>query len=372
MLPLLFAGIDVSQLILSVFIPGVGHLLFENTASGIQKLIGRIQQIPGLGICCEASGGYERELLEACLAQGMACCLVTPSRVRYWALSQGILAKTDKIDADVITQYAEGSRNQLRLLEAPPEAVARLRALLREREFEVEQLTAQRNHLKLQKEPDLKRLGEGKVRSAKKRIRRLEEWIDQSIESEDSLRELIHRLEGVKGIGRITSATVVAEFPFLGQMGCQAASCLAGLVPFNQDSGKQKGKRRIQGGNSRVRRVLYLAALAAVRSNAILRAFHARLRSKGKEAKVALVAVARKLIRLMERIAADPSFVPRQEPARACAKDRYEPTMQGGLSGGQGNAGKQPERRLRDQNRGRGVPPDTSRPNPASGLVTKR
>lgn len=320
MLPLLFAGIDVGKCILKVFIPGVGHLSFENSASGIGKLIGRLKQIPGVGVCCEASGGYEREVLQACLDHSIPACVVMPSRVRHWATSQGILAKTDEIDSEVISEYAEASRKRLRLLETPPAAISRLRALVREREFAVEQLKSLHNHLQLQKEPDLKRMGQAQVRYGEKKIQQLEQWIDETIESDESLRELVRRLEAVKGIGRITSSTVVAEFPFLGQMGGQAASTLAGLVPFNWDSGRLKGKRCIRGGNERVRRVAFMAALSASRYNAVLKPFYTRLRSKGKERKVALIAVARKIIRLMERIAADPTFVPHEEAVGSCGK----------------------------------------------------
>ena len=307
-LSFVYAGIDVSKAILAVYIPGWGYKEFENSAAGIEKLIRIALDIPNLVICCEASGGYEQEFLEACLKQNLPACLVSPRRVRQWAHSQNILAKTDKIDAQVIAGYAENS--QIRLLEVPDPALVRLRALSRERQFEVERLTDLRNHVSLQKQPDLKRMNRSQVRAAQKRVKHLEALINDMIESNDSLERLIQRLELPKGIGRITSVTVLAEFPFLGQMGPQAASTLAGLVPFNNDSGKFKGKRRIRAGNARVRRVLYMASVSAARSNLILRDFHSRLLDNGKQGKVALVAVARKLIRLMERIAADPEFQP--------------------------------------------------------------
>jgi transposase len=303
-----YAGVDVSKANLAASIRDWGYREFENSPKGIEKLLHSVRDIPNLVICCEASGGYEQELLEACLKQNIACCLVSPSQVRYWARSQNILAKTDKIDAKTIREYAENSK--IRLLEAPNPVLVRLRALTRERQFEVERLTALGNHARLQQQPDLKRMNRAQIRAAEKRIQRLEDLIDDVIESNVSLKNLIERLELPKGIGRTTSVTVLAEFPFLGQMGPQSVSTLAGLVPFNNDSGKFKGRRRIRGGNARVRRVLYLAAVSAIRSNPILSALYLRLRNKGKEAKVALVAVARKLVRLMERIAADPGFQP--------------------------------------------------------------
>ena len=307
-LSFVYAGIDVSKAILAVYIPGWGYKEFENSAAGIEKLIRIALDIPNLVICCEASGGFEQELLEACLKQNLPACMVSPSRVRYWARSQNILAKTDKIDAKTISEYAEKSK--IRLLEVPDPALVRLRALSRERQFEVERLTDLRNHVSLQKQPDLKRMNRIQIRAAQKRVKSLEALINDMIESNNSLERLIERLELPKGIGRITSVTVLAEFPFLGQMGPQAASTLAGLVPFNNDSGKFKGHLRIRGGNARVRRVLHMAAVSAARSNPVLRDFYLRLQNHGKTNKVTYVAVARKLIRLMERIAADPEFQP--------------------------------------------------------------
>jgi transposase len=302
------AGIDVSKTDLAVFIPDWGYREFENSGSGIRKLIRIALSIPNLILCCEASGGYEQELLEACLQQDLLASLVSPSQVRQWAFSQNILVKTDKIDAKVISMYSE--RSNIRLLEAPDPALVRLRALTRERQFEVTRLTDLRNHVSLQKEKDLRLMNRSQIRASEKRIQRLEDLSNDLVDSENSLKLLVERLELPKGIGRITSVTVLAEFPFLGQMGPQAASSLAGVCPFNRDSGKFKGKRRIRGGNGRVRRVLYMAAISAIRSNPILQDFYLRLRNQGKEAKVALVAVARKLIRLLERIAADPEFLP--------------------------------------------------------------
>ena len=201
------AGIDVSKTILAVFIPGWGYSEFENSGSGIKKLIQIALDIPNLILCCEASGGYEQELLEACLQQGLLVSLVSPSQVRYWALSQNILAKTDKIDAKIISRYSE--RSNIRLLEAPDPALVRLRALTRERQFEVTRLTDLRNHVSLQKEKDLRLMNRSQIRASEKRIQRLEDLINDLVDSENFLKLLVERLELPKGIGRITTAGVI-------------------------------------------------------------------------------------------------------------------------------------------------------------------
>lgn len=302
------AGIDVSKKKLEVFLPGCGHWEFDNTRAGIRKLPAKAWSLPSLILCCEASGGYEQRLLEACFREGVAVALVPASRVRQWARSQGILAKTDRIDSRVIAGFAASSK--LRLLQPPTPQLLRLRDLVRRRHFEVERRTALRNRLQIEQQADLRRLTHRRLRSADRVIRGLEQSIDQLIESVQEFRTLARRLEKPKGIGRITSATAIAEFSSLGQVGGPSASAYCGLAPFNYDSGPSTGRRRIWGGNSRLRRVLYLAALSACRHNPILKAFYQRLRDNGKDKKLALIAVARKLSRLLERIAADPSFEP--------------------------------------------------------------
>ena len=303
-----YSGIDVSKKKLDVFIPGCGHLQFDNSNVGIHKLLSKASSIPALILCCEASGGYEQALLDACFQKGAAVALVPAGRVRYWARSQGILAKTDKIDAQAIACFAASS--QPRLLLPPTPHLVRLRALVRRRHFEVDRRTALLHRLQLEQQPDLRRMARGQIQAADRIIARLEQLIDQLIESVEPLHKLAQRLEKPKGIGRITSATALAEVPSLGRMGCQSVSAFCGLAPFNYDSGPYRGRRRIWGGNARLRRALYLAALSASRFNPILRDFYHRLQNNGKDNKLALIAVARKLSRLLERIAADPTFEP--------------------------------------------------------------
>ena len=303
-----YAGVDVSKAILMVFIPGFGSWQYTNTGKGIEKFLKRAGGIPGLVVCCEASGGYEQALTIACLEAGVPVCVVPPHRVRHWAKGKGILAKTDKIDARLISDYA--SHNVIRFLSKPAYDWMTLRELTRERQYQVDRQTDLKNHMSLRRDQELLRMNRLEIRATGQRIRKLEQRIREFIDSQEPLKELIGRLTAIQGIGWITAFTVVSEFPYLDQLGPQAASALAGVAPFNCDSGKFKGKRRTQGGNARVRRVLYMAAMSASSSNHVLKGFYRRLLLKGKAKKLALIALARKLIRLMARIAADPTFQP--------------------------------------------------------------
>lgn len=306
--PLVYAGVDVSKAILVVFIRGFGSCQYNNTEKGIRKFLKKVGQIPGLAVCCEASGGYELALTDACLEEGIPVSVVPPNRVRYWAKGKGILAKTDKIDAEMISDYA--AQNDLRFLEKPGYDWKSLRELTRERQYQVDRRKDLQNHMSLKKDKELRRMNRSEIRATEKRIQKLEQRIQEFIDSEEFLKELVGRLTVVKGIGWGTATTVVSEFLYLDQLGPQAASALAGLAPFNCDSGKFKGKRTIQGGNARVRTVLYMAAMSASTCNHVLKGFYQRLLLNGKDRKLALIALARKLIRLMARIAADPTFQP--------------------------------------------------------------
>lgn len=307
--PFVYAGVDVSQSSLTASLPGFGVKELENSLPKILKFLRKAKQsTPGLMVCCEASGGYEMELIEACFQEQVPVCVVAPNRVRHWARSRNILAKTDHIDAPLITDFA--TQTQPRLLQPPKPVWKRLRELTRERQFQVDRCKQLTNHAGRQKNPDIQKLHRSEIRAARKRIQQLQRLILQTVASDSDLQQLLQRLMDPKGIGLITALTVMAEFPCMGQLGPQAISALAGVAPFNNDSGKSKKRRLIRGGNARVRRVLYMAALTASNHNPILKNFYQRLLAKGKDAKQALTALSRKLIRLMERIAADPTFQP--------------------------------------------------------------
>lgn len=303
-----YAGIDVSKKTLDVYLPSSGHFQVENSKAGLKKLMKILLRVPGVIVCCEASGGYEKPLVESCFAHGIPVAVAPANRVRSWARSQGILAKTDKIDARATSFYASAS--QPRLLDPPTPQAVRIQDLSRRRQVEVEHRTALLNRLQMERQPDLKDFTETQIRQTTELIKKLDQLIDEVIQSDPQIKSLVKRIEQPKGIGRVTSVTIIAEIPSLGNMGTQAIAAYAGLAPFNCDSGPFRGRRRIHGGNARVRRVLYMAAVSSVQFNPIAKAFYQRLLIKGKEKKVALVAVARKLARLVERIAADPEFQP--------------------------------------------------------------
>ncbi len=303
-----YVGVDVSKRTLDVFVPGLGHRQFSNTPAGVKKVLGWVSALPAVVLCCEASGGFEHALLETCFAQQVPVALVMANRVRQWARSQGKLAKTDRLDAQAIASFAAASQPRLRIPTSPHRK--RLRDLVRRRDWEVRHCAALRTRLQQEQQPDLKQMTRTQIRRAQRDIQALEQKIQQVLDSAAPLGHLAQRLQKAKGIGPVTAATAIAERPALGSLGGQSVAALSGLAPFNYDSGPYRGRRRTWGGNPRLRRAFFQASLSASQHNAVLRRFYRRLRDRGKDQKVARIAVARKLCRLVERIAADPAFEP--------------------------------------------------------------
>ena len=271
----------------------------------------------GVGqVVCEATGGYERGVVEGVGASGIAVHIAHPTRVRGFAQALGQGAKTDPLDAQVLALYGEVF--EVEGQPAPDDACRQLREVVGRRQQMVQHRVQERNRL----EKGLKGL-------AKKSCERHVAWLDKEIARLDkALQALVHRHEAlsrraalyqsVSGVGELTAATLLAYLPELGQ-GCgKGLTALAGLAPWPRDSGQHKGPRAIRGGRGVVRRALYMAALSAIRSNHALGGFYRRLRRRGKLGKVALVAVMRKLLLLLHAIACRGTpWVPDHNPAPA-------------------------------------------------------
>ena len=271
-----------------------------NSQLGFTSLL---KQLPSAAEAClvvEATGGYERSLVTALVEAGFRVAVVNPRQVRDFAKALGILAKTDRIDALVLARF--GQQVQPRLLEEDPTQRAELMQLVARRRQLVELRTMESN-----------RLGQSTARVAQKSIRHvlklLEKEIDQLeaeiarlLQSDDDWRAKIELLSTVPGVAQVTSATLVAEVPELGRLNRQAIAALVGLAPFNDDSGRHRGTRRITGGRSAVRQVLYMATLSARRCNPIIHAFAQRLAAQGKKPKVIITACMRKLLVILNAI----------------------------------------------------------------------
>lgn len=244
-------------------------------------------------VVVEASGGYEARIVSELVERGQAVALVNPTRVRAFARAAGVLAKTDKIDARTIAYFgatmaprAQARRSQAQL--ALNESVTRRRQL-------VLMITAERNRLQTAS-PEMRESIARHLDWLQQEINALEEQINQAIAANSEWAETAKRLQSVPGVGTITASTLVADLPELGQLNRQKIAALVGVAPFNNDSGKRRGKRRIFGGRTSVRSVLYMAALSATKHNPVIKAFYERLLEKGKVKKVAITACMRKLL----------------------------------------------------------------------------
>jgi transposase len=244
-------------------------------------------------VVVEASGGYEAALVSELVGRGQEVALVNPTRVRAFARAEGILAKTDKIDARVIARFGATMKPQAGA-RREAEQVALNEQITRRRQL-VLMLTAEKNRLHTASAVMQAHIA-SHIAWLQAEIEVLEAQISQAIKANPTWAETAKRVDSVPGIGFITAATLVADLPELGQLNRQKIAALVGVAPFNHDSGKHRGKRRIFGGRASVRSVLYMATLSAIRHNPVIKAFYQRLLDNGKLKKVALTACMRKLL----------------------------------------------------------------------------
>ena len=304
---LAYAGVDISKDALDVSLIGRSPERYDNNAAGITGLIKSLVKIGGsVHVICEPSGGYERELLEALWSASIRVSLVNAARVRSFARAQGLLAKTDEIDASVLREF--GELLQPEVIEAPAPARQRLAALVQRREQLVNLLTMEEQRLAQSRDVVIKKLTKSLIKELQKQITQVEALIEAQIDDDDTLRGQSARLQQVKGIGKVTASTILAELPELGKLNRKQVGALAGVAPYNRDSGTLRGRRTIRGGRIKVRRVLYMAATVAARFNPILKTFYQRLVTAGKPKKVALTAVMRKLVVLLNLLIKNPHF----------------------------------------------------------------
>jgi transposase len=303
--PIIYCGVDVSKTFLDV--DGLGKpVRFANTAEGLALLL---KALPATAhLVCEASGGYERALCSAAWAAQRPVSVVSPSRIRSYARSCGQLAKTDRLDAAILTAY--GRERQPVGTAAPQPVRTQLKALLRAREHVLSVQRLEQNHREhLAEVPLVREQSDARLRSCAEQLAALEKAIRGLVAGDRQLSGQIERLEQVRGVGEITAWTVWADLPEIGTLAPGQPAALAGLAPYARDSALYQGVRRVSHGRATLRRVLYMAAVTASQHNPILKTVYQRLRQKGKSAKVALIAVARKLIELLNLLLKNPNFV---------------------------------------------------------------
>jgi transposase len=302
-----YAGIDISKDALDLSLAGQSPSQFANTPDGRAELIRLLhQQATSIHAICEPSGGYERDLLAELWSAGIALSLVNAYRVRAFARACGLLAKTDVLDAAILRRYGETLSPEA--LAAPEPQRERLAELVGRREQLVNLVACEEQRLASLRDKVLRKLGQRLLTNLRQQIFQLEAMINQQVDNDATLRTQSARLRQVKGVGPVTATTLLSELPELGSLEDKQISALVGVAPFNRDSGEHRGRRMIRGGRESVRRSLYMAALVASRFNPILKGFYQRLLAAGKPKKLALTAVMRKLIVLLNRLLKNPQF----------------------------------------------------------------
>lgn len=295
-----FLGIDIAKQHLDVAgFPDGSTFRCQNTAADRPALLARL---PAPGTCLivvEATGGYERALVGDLVMAGHHVAVVNPRPVRDFAKALGRLAKTDRLDARVLVEYA-------RVVRPVPQAYAaqqeQLRELIVRRRQLVELRTSEKNRRENVTSPDVRASLQLVIDTLNKDLQRIEQAILKLVQADDQWRDKFERVQSVPGIGETTAATLVAELPELGQLNRREIAALVGVAPFNHDSGTFTGQRRVWGGRAGVRNVLYMATLSAQRHNPVIRAFAARLHAQGKAAKVVITACMRKLLVILNTL----------------------------------------------------------------------
>lgn len=302
---ILYLGVDVAKSSLDIHLAGKSHCL-TNDSKGHSQLLKLLRPFPGAHLICEATGGYEQPMVRCLHAAQIPISIIEAGRVRHFAKAKGLRAKTDPIDALVLTEY--GRTFQPAPATPPTATQARLSQISTRRLQLIQTLTAETNRAAHYTDPLCLRQTRHLQKSLRSQITACDTAIAQLIAADPALKAQAARLDAIPGVGAVTAATVLAELPELGKISNEAASALVGVAPYNRDSGQHTGLRHIAGGRTALRCALYMATLSAVRYDPILKAFYTHLRQAGKKPKVALVACMRKLVVLMNRLLKNPNF----------------------------------------------------------------
>jgi transposase len=290
-------GIDASKKFLDVNVCGETEVVsWENDKLGVEQLGQWASQMPIKVIVVEASGGVENRLVGELAQRELPVAVVNPTRVRNFARAAGQLAKTDQIAARLIAEFGEKMSPEPKQLVSA--ARRKLAALVDRRYQLITMRTAEKNRLSTTPE-EVQEWVFQSLDWLEVQMSAIEKAIDECVASKESWQEEATLLDSVPGVGTVTIFTLLADLPELGKLNRQEIAALAGLAPFNRDSGPKRGKRRIFGGRASVRRVLYMAALSATRHNPVIRAFYHRLMAAGKLFKVAITACMRKLLTIL-------------------------------------------------------------------------
>ena len=295
------AGIDVGKREVAVSVARGPVRWFPNTDAGLTAGLVWVQEQGVTHVVCEATGGYERVVVQRVRTTALAVSVAHPTKVRAFARAVGQGAKTDPLDAQLLAHYGEVFA--LPVEAAQEEASAEVRALLGRRRQLLEQRTQEQNRLEKGLQGRVKKSCQRHLAWLDKELQQLDEEYQQAIQAKPELAERAALYQSVRGVGLLTAATLLAYAPELGQGSGKALTALIGVVPWAADSGSHRGYRAIRGGRGLVRRALYMAALSVIRTDTDLARFYQGLRRRGKPGKVALVAVMRKLLLQVHAVA---------------------------------------------------------------------
>jgi transposase len=297
-------GIDVAKDRLDVAVRPSGQVLMsERTAAGIEALIARLLPLAPNVVALEATGGFETIAAAALAAAGLPVVVVNPAQVRAFAKAIGQRAKTDPIDAAVIAHFAEATKPDIRPL--PDEETRLLADLVARRRQIIDMIGAERQREKRATAKSLKKSIARLIKALEKELTSADTDIGEAMRASPVWREKEDLLASVPGVGPSIARTLIAELPELGRLNRKQIAALAGLAPFTRQSGQWRGKSFISGGRTSVRSALFMGAMVAKKHNPVLKAFFDRLVAAGKPKMVALIAVARKLLTILNAVLRD-------------------------------------------------------------------
>ena len=300
----IFVGIDVAKDRLDVHVrPSDEAFSVARDSEGLTALMQRLGPLHPYLVVLEATGGFEQTLAAALVSQAMPLAVVNPRQIRDFARATGQLAKTDALDAKAIARFAEAIKPEPRPV--PDEQARALGELVARRRQVIEMMIAERNRRRQLSSRRLIKSVDRLLAVLQKELSELEQEVGEGIRGTPAWRERDELLRSVPGIGNVVARTLIADLPELGRLDRKKIAALVGIAPLNRDSGRMHGKRTTWGGRAKVRSALYMAALVASRRNPVLKAFYQRLISFGKPKKLALIAVMRKLLTILNAMVRD-------------------------------------------------------------------
>jgi transposase len=295
-----YAGIDVSKDYLDLAVlPSKEQRQYANDEGGVKKLVTRLKKLSPELVVLEPTGGFESPIVAALSAEGLPVAVVNARQIKEYARATGRLAKTDKIDSQVMAEFAGKINPPARPLR--DEETEEIKTIMSRRRQLMEMLTAEKNRMAIARKP-LKVSIQAHIDWLKNELDNLDNDLRKRIEDSPVWRVKDNLLQSIPGVGEVLSATLLAELPELGKLNRRQIAALVGVAPFNRDSGYMRGKRSIWGGRASIRTVLYMATLSSTRFNPVISEFFQKLVQRGKAKKVALVACMRRLLTIMNAI----------------------------------------------------------------------